>query len=121
MTLPARAGEATREPRVSDPTVNRSRRPVDTLQLLAEAASHPDVTDKAYRLYVLCVARFGDLEFTVEQASIEAGLDHAAASALLGALVTAELLERRLATVGYKDDGSTRIRRMKYRATDGGL
>lgn len=82
------------------------------MELVAQAAENPAVSDRALRVYTVVVNAF-DREVTAAHvAAILPALEEAQAARLLGDLVSAGLLVKRLRTIGYK--GSQRVRRGCY-------
>lgn len=99
---------------VTHPVENR-----DLPRLLAAAAVNPAVSDRAMRVYTVAVV-LGDRE--TDAPTIAAALPlltEAQAARLLGDLVTAGLLRKRLRVVGYKD--GRRVRRGAYSLLGGAL
>lgn len=87
----------------------------DVARLIAQAATNLTLTDRALRIYAVVVT-LADREVTAAQvAAALPALTEDQASRMLGSLVTAGLLTKRLRTIGYKD--GRRVRRSAYSLT----
>lgn len=94
----------------TDPTRNPAA-------LIAAAASNPAVSDRALRCYVVLATTHERGATAAEIAHALPGMVEREAALLLGRLVTAGLLEKRLKTVGYR--GGNRVRRSHYTLAGG--
>lgn len=99
---------------VTPPPISR-----DTAALLAAAATNPAVSDRQLRVFTVIVTVF---DRGVDAATIAATLPNVVASEeeagqILGRLVTAGLLHKRLRTVGYRH--GQRVRRGIYTLVGG--
>ncbi len=77
----------------------------DFAALLGRAAANPDVSDRSLRVYITALAlapEAGEVTGAMIAAHLP-DLTESTASRLLGNLVTAGLLRKRLRTIGYKD------------------
>jgi hypothetical protein len=119
LSVPAHVPNDTPAHRVFEEAVTLPGFERDPAALLAAAAANPSVSDAALRVYV--VATVHDRGVTAAQvAATLPRYTESQAARLLGQLVTAGLLSKRLRTVGYKSSG-LRIRRGFYTLAGGAL
>jgi hypothetical protein len=118
LSVPAHAAGSTPATRHLSEGVTHPPTLPDTDLLIASAAANPAVSDRQLRVYVLIATVF---DRGVDADTIAANLpslNTRQAARLLGELVSAGLLAKRLRTVGYKPGGD-RIRRGFYTLVGG--
>lgn len=118
MSIPAHATGGSRTHRHLSEGVTHPDTTHDPARLIAAAATNPAVSDRALRVYTICAAVYDREVDAVLIAATIPSLTEPQAARLLGDLVSAGLLTKRLRTVGYKDNG-LRIRRSAYRLVGG--
>lgn len=110
MSVPARAFGSTPAhptPERGVTTIDHDR---DPAALLAAAAANPSISDRALRVFTVVATTYDRGVTAAQIADTIPSLTEGQASRLLGALVTAGVLEKRLQTYGYKPDGARRRR-----------
>lgn len=115
MSVPAHADGNTPPHRHQSEGVTHPTEPLDRTRLLAAAATNRAVSDRGLRVYTLIVTAFDRDVSAAAIASAMPPLTEAQAARLLGDLVTAGLLDKRLRTIGYRN--GRRVRRGVYTLT----
>lgn len=116
-SVPARVPGFTPAHRHNTPGVTHPDLIRDPAALIAAAATNPAVSDRALRVYIVATTYDRGVSAEAVAATLP-GLTESQAARLLGDLVSAGLLEKRLRTVGYKP-GGTRTRRGFYTLVGG--
>lgn len=119
MSVPAHSAGNTPAHRHQSEGVTHQPATLDPTALIAAAASNPAVSDRAMRVYTVVAAAYDREVSAAAIATILPALTEAQAARLLGDLVSAGLLRKRLRTVGYKD--GNRVRRGVYSLTGTGV
>lgn len=117
MSVPAQAPGTTSAHRRNTPGVTTPPADRDHASLIAAAAANPAVSDRAYKVFTLLVLVYDRGATAVEIAAAIPGETERSVSQLLGTLVTAGLLTKRLKVVGYRD--GNRVRRGHYTLVGG--
>lgn len=118
LSVAAHADGATPAHRPTEAGVTNPATGRDITALLAAAAANSRVSDRAMRVFTVVATTYDRGTTAAAVAANLPSVTEGQASRLLGALVRAGLLEKRLRTVGYNAD-QTRIRRSFYTLAGG--
>lgn len=107
MSVPAHAPGSTPAHRDTPPGVTHPDLKRDHVALITAAASNPGISDRALRVYVVAITFDRGVTATQVAAALP-DVTETQAARLLGDLVSAGLLRKRLRTIGYKEGGLRR-------------
>lgn len=116
MSVPAQAPVDTPTPRRNTPRDSAPRNPVATA---LEAVRDGAVTDRGARIFTLIALGFPTAEVDVPTLAALLPLTEQQVGNVLGELVAAGLLNRRMRVVGYRESDGARIRRYGYTLAGG--